>query len=94
MRILYSTDVYDSTRVHRTDARWFYVGVTHEYMTNHRKNVAVRRIESRDGVIPAVFHDLSTSNHAHKLIRWGKDRDLLKAEWKRNPNRTDDRFSF
>ena len=88
MRILYSTDVYDSTRVHRTDARWFYVGVTHEYMTNHRKNVAIRRIESRDGTIPAVFHDLSTSNHAHKLIRWGKDRDLLKAEWKRNPNRT------
>ena len=37
MRILYSTDVYDSTRVHRTDARWFYAGVTHEYMTNHRK---------------------------------------------------------
>jgi glycosyltransferase involved in cell wall biosynthesis len=87
MRILYSTDVYDSTRIHRTDARWFYVGVTHEYMTNHRKNVAIRRIDY-EGTIPAVFHDLSTSNHAHKLIRWGKDRDLLKQEWERNPNRT------
>ena len=81
MRILYSTDVYDSICI--TDARWFYVGVTHEYMTNHRK--MLQSDELKVGMAQyQQFHDLSTSNHAHKLIRWGKDRDLLKAEWKRN----------
>ena len=88
MRILYGHDVYDSTRVHRTDARWFYVGVTHEYMTNARKKVATVRAVDADGGIPKIFHDLSTSDPKKKARRWGIDRDLLIEEWKRNPNRT------
>ena len=45
VRVHYSSDVYDSTRLHRTDARWFYVGVTHEYMTNAKRQVATQRVE-------------------------------------------------
>ena len=88
LRVLYGSDVYDSTRLHRTDARWFYVGVTHEYMTNAKKRVAIKRAADETGMIPKIFHDLSTSNPAHKKIRWSIDRDLLIEEWKRNPNRT------
>lgn len=88
LRVLYANDVYDSTRLHRTDARWFYVGVTHEYMTNARKNVATVRAEDSSGGIPKIFHDLSTSDPVKKRKRWSMDAELLKSEWKRNPNRT------
>ena len=44
--------------------------------------------KNRNCMIPKIFHDLSTSNPAHKKIRWSIDRDLLIEEWKRNPNRT------
>jgi glycosyltransferase involved in cell wall biosynthesis len=88
LRILYGNDVYDSTRLHRTDARWFYVGVTHEYMTNAKKRVATKRAVDSKGVIPKIFHDLSTSDPAKKKIRWSIDRDLLIEEWKKKPNRT------
>ena len=36
----------------------------------------------------AVFHDLSTSDPIKKKKRWSTDRDLLKIEWDRKPNRT------
>ena len=88
LRILYGHDVYDSTRLHRTDARWFYVGVTHEYMTNSRKQVATVRAVDAEGGIPKIFHDLSTSDPKKKARRWSIDRDLLIEEWERNPNRT------
>ena len=88
LRILYGSDVYDSTRLHRTDARWFYVGATHEYMTNAKKRVAMKRAADAKGMIPKIFHDLSTSDPKKKKIRWSIDRDLLIEEWKKNPNRT------
>ena len=31
MRIIFGSMVYDSTRIARTDAHWFYTGATHEY---------------------------------------------------------------
>lgn len=55
LRILYGSDVYDSTRLHRTDARWFYVGVTHEYMTNAHKRVAIKRAMDDQGNIRKSF---------------------------------------
>ena len=55
LRILYGSDVYDSTRLHRTDARWFYVGVTHEYMTNAHKRVAIKRAMDDQGNIRKFF---------------------------------------
>ena len=88
LRILYGSDVYDSTRLHRTDARWFYVGVTHEYMTNAKKRVAIKRAVDDKGMIPKIFHDLSTSDPKKKKVRWSIDRDLLLEEWAKNPNRT------
>lgn len=35
-------DTYHSTRIVRSEAQWFYVGVTHEYMTNGNEAIAVR----------------------------------------------------
>jgi glycosyltransferase involved in cell wall biosynthesis len=88
LRVLYGHDVYDSTRLHRTDARWFYVGVTHEYMTNANKRVAIKRATDTKGMIPKIFHDLSTSDPVKKRKRWSIDRDLLLQEWEKKPNRT------
>ena len=38
--------------------------------------------------LAAVFHDISTSDPIKKKKRWSTDRDLLKIEWERKPNRT------
>eukprot|EP00939_MAST-03C_sp_MAST-3C-sp1_P003695 g3695.t1 len=89
MRILFGSMVYDSTRVSRTDAHWFYVGATHEYMTNQKRRVATVRVESdRGDVVPAVLHDLSNNDRSHKMKRWRLDLELLKKEWKLHPNKT------
>lgn len=88
MQIKYGTDVYDSTRIHRSDAAWFYVGVTHEYMTNARRNVATMRVKASDGVVPYLFHDLSNSDPAGKRRRWKLDLELLSGEWDKKPNTT------
>eukprot|EP00753_Platysulcus_tardus_P001167 PLAT11117.1.p1 GENE.PLAT11117.1~~PLAT11117.1.p1 ORF type:complete len:654 (+),score=329.48 PLAT11117.1:22-1983(+) len=86
VRVHYGVDVYDSTRIARTDALWYYVGATHEYMTNRRKNVATIRVADDD--IPYIFHDLSGNDPAAKRVRWQLDLQLLQAEWAKNPNYT------
>ena len=86
MRIIFGSMVYDSTRIARTDAHWFYVGVTHEYMTNARRRVAKIRVES--STVPAIYHDLKNNERAHKMKRWSLDLDLLLGEWELHPNKT------
>jgi len=88
LSILYGSFVYDSTRLHRTDARWFYVGTTHEYMTNVQKRTARIKVVDSNGVVPKIYHDLSTRDLVKKKIRWSLDRDLLIHEWERKPNDT------
>ncbi len=88
-----SHDVYDSTRLHRTDARWFYVGVTHEYMTSSRgyipaMRVAVKEEDQEDLAIPTIFHDLSTGDPQNLRARWSLDLSLLLQEWRLYPNHT------
>eukprot|EP00947_MAST-08B_sp_MAST-8B-sp1_P003914 g3914.t1 len=98
VRVHYASDVYDSTRLHRTDARWYYVGVTHEYMTNAKRQVATQRVEvdgsggtgqrsDGDG-IPYIHHDLTGSTFEGKKKRWQLDLKLLLGDWEMNPNRT------
>ena len=89
MRIIFGSMVYDSTRIARTDAHWFYTGATHEYMTNPKRRVATIRVEGNDGkIIPAVFHDLSNNEKDHKMKRWRLDLELLQNDWKLHPNKT------
>eukprot|EP00940_MAST-03C_sp_MAST-3C-sp2_P000205 g205.t1 len=89
MRILFGNMVYDSTRISRTDAHWFYVGVTHEYMTSAKRRVAKIRVVGDDGTTtPAVLHDLSNNDKSHKMKRWRLDLELLQQEWMLHPNKT------
>ena len=43
VRVEFGAEVYDSTRVHRTDAMWYYEGVTHEYLPVERSTNALQR---------------------------------------------------
>lgn len=65
---------YDSTRVHRTSRDWFYKGVTHEYMTTSRGNIARLRIPD-----VRIYHD--QPNSLAKRDRWLKDEQLLLNDW-------------
>eukprot|EP00742_Colponemidia_sp_Colp-10_P009172 GILJ01009981.1.p1 GENE.GILJ01009981.1~~GILJ01009981.1.p1 ORF type:complete len:519 (+),score=53.94 GILJ01009981.1:80-1636(+) len=83
IRVHYSHDVYDSTRVARTDSDWRYVGVTHEYMASARGNVGKVRIPEA-----YVLHNLTGQDWKKKKQRWEKDRELLEREKLMEPNNT------
>jgi glycosyltransferase involved in cell wall biosynthesis len=93
VRVLYGKEIYDSARLVRTDAQWFYVGVTHEYMTNGHNGVARRRAELNNpkGAVE-IFHDVSHNDKQAKQKRYALDLELLLGEFEKNPNRT--RTSF
>ena len=72
---------YDSARVFRSDANWFYVGSTHEYLTNSTRHTARDKIVS-DKRIPYIYHDRSTTSPEQQQQRCLKDIQLLKKELK------------
>ena len=57
MRIIFGSMVYDSTRIARTDAHWFYTGATHEYV------VFERMIISND--IHEKVNFITQEHHSH-----------------------------
>ena len=69
--------MYDSTRLARTDAQWFYTGVTHEYMTNGYRGIARSKVQLREtGEFPVIFHDLSNRDEESKKASWAQDLKL------------------
>ena len=82
LRILYCGDVYDSVRVHRTDCKWFYVGPTHEYITNFRHSHATQRAMISSVDMPTIYHDLIFDTQSAKKKRWKKDAELLERRGK------------
>ena len=82
IRIKYGPNLkYDSARIFRSKANWFYVGSTHEYLTNSTRHIA------RDKIIhhkrtPYIYHDRSTTSPEQQQRRCLKDIPLLKKELK------------
>lgn len=72
---------YMSTRLHRTARPWFYVGNTHEYLTNVWGDVAVERVP---GV--SIYHNVSANNKTEKHDRWLLDERLLLESWAETPS--------
>ncbi len=90
VRVHYGSSlIYDSTRIVRTDADWYYVGTTHEYMTNKEGNIAQSRVEmTNDNSLledAFIYHNV-TGDADVKRRRWLLDRKLLLIEWNREPN--------
>lgn len=75
-----TTYEYMSTRLHRTATPWFYVGNTHEYLTNAWGDVAVERVP---GV--SIYHNVSANSNTEKHHRWLEDERLLLESWAEVP---------
>ncbi len=72
---------YDSARIFRSKANWFYVGATHEYLTNAKQNTSNMKISTKKQ-IPYIYHDRSTTSPQQQKKRCLKDSYLLKNELK------------
>lgn len=74
MQVIYGNKQYDSIRLHRTDAAWFYVGRTHEVMQSKNGARANNRIP-----FVHIFHNVSETEN--KTGRWLLDEKLLLEDW-------------
>jgi len=79
VQVLYGSKRYDSVRLHRTDAPWFYVGKTHEVMRSANGALASNRIPHVH-----IFHNLSETEN--KTQRWLLDEQLLLEDWSVQPS--------
>lgn len=71
---------YASTRLHRTSQHWFYIGKTHEYMTNYWGDVALELVP---GV--SIYHNVYVNSYAEKRLRYLEDERLLLESWAEIP---------
>ena len=78
LQVVYSDKQYDSVRLHRTDAPWFYVGKTHEVMHSANGALASNRIP-----FVHIFHNVSDTEN--KTERWLLDETLLLEDWSVRP---------
>lgn len=78
LQVVYGDKQYDSVRLHRTDAPWFYVGKTHEVMHSANGALASNRI-------PFVHIFYNVSDTENKTGRWLLDETLLLEDWSVRP---------